>query len=98
MDGWFLGGGWLFLIVGFVFYYGLNGCGGFVVMGCWRGGKTGVGMDCQRGYGLPVWFCRLWVGFVCVHCVLCGYWVEVGEKNNKIIFFIIFYYKIKSDR
>ena len=50
MAGWFLGGGWLFLIVGFVFYYGLNGCGGFVVMGCWRGGKTGLGMGCRCGF------------------------------------------------
>ena len=39
VDGRFLGSGWLFLIVGFVCDYGLNGCGEFAVMGCQRGGK-----------------------------------------------------------
>ena len=72
MDGWFLGGRWLFLIVGFVFYYGLNGCGGFVVMDCRRGGKI-----------MWVWVAGVVlqaVGWIlCVHCVLCG---RDWGKNN----------------
>uniref|UniRef100_A0A2N9HU70 Uncharacterized protein n=1 Tax=Fagus sylvatica TaxID=28930 RepID=A0A2N9HU70_FAGSY len=70
---------WLFLIVGFVFYYGLNGCGGFVVMGCWHGGKTGVDMGCRCDFaGWRGGKTGVGMGYRCGFAGWCGGKTGVG--------------------